>query len=161
MIGKTRLLALLLMPILTLACSGQGSKTTSRTPSPRPTALVTATAPISQSSPAPATESPTPPARAQRLITGADDNHTLVVQVGTILVLALDASFDWSGFTVSNPSVLRPYVVATPQAGSQGSYYAARAGEATLSATGTVHCQPNVPCPQLARLFRVTIRVGL
>ena len=93
------------------------------------------------------------------MITSADDNQTVGVGLGDDLVLALDSGFDWSGIEVSDPSVLQAVAGATPPAGAQAVYYAARAGEATLSATGTVHCPPNVPCPLLARLFRVTIRV--
>ena len=94
-----------------------------------------------------------------RMITTGDDNQTVVVGLGEYLVLALDSGFDWSGVEISDPSVLQAVAGATPPAGPQGVYYAGRAREATLSATGSVHCTPNVSCPQLARLFRVTIRV--
>lgn len=157
MVAKTCLLALLLTPVLILACGGSASKgPASPTPSASPTARVTPTAPAG---PTPLASPTAPVSHAPRMITSADDNQTVLVGLGEYLVLALDSGFDWSGVEVSDPSVLQAVLGATPPAGAQGLYYAARVGEATLSATGRVHCPPNVPCPQLARLFRVTIRV--
>ena len=125
-----------------------------------PTRSATATTPPRTATPAlTATPIPVSPAPTQRTITDADDRQTVVVPVGTVLVLALDTGFDWSDITVSDPTVLQPYTLAVPPSGSQAAYIAARPGEVTLSATGTVHCEPGVPCPQIARLFRTTIRV--
>ena len=155
MVAKPYLMGLLVAPALILACGGSASSTpASPTPSASPPARVTPTAPPGSTPLA----SPTAAVSdAGRVITSADDNQTVVVSLGDALILALDAGFDWSGVRVSDPSVLQA-VFATP-ADAQGAFVAAQIGEATISATGTVHCPPNTPCPLLARLFRVTIRV--
>lgn len=132
-------------PLASPTSQAGGTPAAGPTATTGPATLATSTASVSQ---------------ASLTITTADDNQTLVVSLGQYLVLALDSGFDWSNIEVSDPSVLQAVAGATPPAGAQGVYKAARDGEATLSATGTVHCQPNVPCPLLARLFRVTIRVG-
>ena len=82
-----------------------------------------------------------------------------MVRVGDYLTVALDTDFDWSNVKASDPTIVRAATGAQPPSGAQGEFVAVRPGETTLSATGTVHCDLGVSCPQLARLFRVTIRV--
>lgn len=162
MATRTCLVLLLLTAALVLACGGSAAKVpTSPTPVATLPALATPTRvlPTLAAGTTPLASMTPPMSRAPRAITTADDNHTIVVSVGDDLILMLDTGFDWSGFEVSDPAVLQATAGAALPASAQGMYHAARAGEATLSATGTVHCAPNVACPQLARLFRATIRV--
>ncbi len=91
-------------------------------------------------------------------ITTADDQHTVTVSVGDTVILSLDSGFDWSNVEVADSLVLQVLGGPLPP-GAQAVFRAASAGTSAITATGTVHCPPNTPCPALARLFRVTVIV--
>ncbi len=104
-----------------------------------------------------ATATPSTGARVAE-ITLADDGHTVAMQAGERITVALGEQYRWA-VTSSNTAVISRLPQFLMVRGAQGIYEAHRAGQATLQATGTMVCAVGQPCPALARVFRVTVTV--
>lgn len=109
-------------------------------------------------SPARAQSAPPPPADAVE-VTNVANGQTIYIGVGQPLLVRLFSTNDWS-ISVDDDTLLQ---AVTPAGGLpdavQAEFSAIAPGTTTLSATGTAHCTPGVPCPQYAIPFSATIRI--
>jgi hypothetical protein len=77
-----------------------------------------------------------------------DNGKTFNMKVGDTLKFNLDSSYDWSGVSVSNPSVID---------GAQDAYKALAGGTATLTTFGNPKCLKSTPpCGMPSIMFTVT-----
>ncbi len=98
------------------------------------------------------------PSGTASTVTLADDTGTIHIAVGDTFLLMLGTDYNWD-VSVSDTSILSRVPDIPVVRGAQGIYQANAPGTVTLTATGSLACAPGVPCPLLARLFRVTIVV--
>jgi hypothetical protein len=97
------------------------------------------------------------PAQAQssNALTDADNGATRTFAVGLTVSLMLDPAYDWT-FTVSDPSILQPLPIPLSRS-LQATWIVQKPGQATISATGAVHCDPGMACILLAREWKATL----
>ncbi len=101
--------------------------------------------------------SPTPSAEPNT-VTTADNGRSITLGVGDRFLLKLGDQYEWS-VTVGDPTIVSRVPNILVVKGAQGVYMANKAGETTLSATGTVICPPQQACPMLAVGFQLRIIV--
>lgn len=83
--------------------------------------------------------------------TMADNGRTFIMKVGDQLRLDLDMSYDWSAFSISNPTVI---------VGGQEGLFALGAGTATLTTVGNPDCLNSTPpCGMPSILYSITVVV--
>jgi hypothetical protein len=91
------------------------------------------------------------------VVSGAPGPCRASAPVGVTVRVALDPGFDWDTPT-SDSGAIRVADVVRPQAGGlEADLVTARAGQARVSATGTVICAPGQRCPRLARLWLLLV----
>jgi hypothetical protein len=91
-----------------------------------------------------------------RAITRADNNGTVVIETGDVMVLRLGDDIDWE-VRIDDASLLKS--VPTFARDGQGTFMAVKAGETGIHATGGVHCDRGEACVLLAAEFNVHIVV--
>ena len=98
------------------------------------------------------------PLKSPTTITATDDGQTVQLAVGESFVLKLGEDLNWYVQVADTHIVSRKIGVAMVR-GAQGIYEAHATGRTELIATGTPNCAAGTPCPEIARLFRLTIEV--
>jgi predicted secreted protein len=95
----------------------------------------------------------------QKVITLADDGHTITMRVGDSFLLSLTQDYDWT-VTVSDPTILSRAVNILVVRGAQGVYEAHQSGTIELTANGDPLCRNGKPaCDMPSRLFHVAIMI--
>jgi hypothetical protein len=105
------------------------------------------------------TSASTPSSVGTRTVTLAHSGQTITLATGDSFALALGTGYDWQ-VQIADQTIVSRDASATPPADSQGIYVARRAGQTTLTATGTPTCYTATPrCLAPTRLFRLQIVV--
>jgi hypothetical protein len=78
--------------------------------------------------------------------------------VGESFVLKLGKDFNWD-VQLADDHIVSRKIGITMVRGTQGIYEAYAPGRTKLTATGTPNCGAGTPCPELARLFQLTIEI--
>lgn len=107
---------------------------------------------------------PAPGGAAAVTVTEADDQKTVALALGQVLMVALRAAPGLQPWVITppDPAVLAPVVdTAMPPVGvTAATYRAVGRGTADISAITRPACPPGAACPAFVRLFRVTVTVG-
>jgi hypothetical protein len=80
--------------------------------------------------------------------------------VGVAIHVVLDPGFDWATPASDSGAVDVARVVRQPTGRLDADLVAVRAGQATVSATGSVLCPAGRACPALARLWQIRVTVA-
>jgi predicted secreted protein len=99
---------------------------------------------------------------SQKILTLADNNHSITVKPGTTIELKLDnkAYTRWL-VSISQANVLVPWANAPLPTNVQGIFNAGQSGTAQISATGQPNCTAStVSCNKGVQQFMVQIKVG-
>ncbi len=110
--------------------------------------------------------SPSAASTGEGTVTDTDENKTLTYHVGDTFELVLHEQAGWTmwqNVTSSNPNVLQPMVdtrAASVRGVTLARFKAATPGKSDVTATAGMACSPGQACPQLARVWRVTIQVS-
>lgn len=99
-------------------------------------------------------------ANTEVVVTDSNGPCRVSTHVGVIIAVGLDPGFDWDAPHSDSSAVEVTAVVRQPSGGLHANLVAARVGQATVSASGAVLCQPEQPCPALARLWQLHVSVG-
>ncbi len=93
-----------------------------------------------------------------KIVTSADDNKTITLQVNETFLLKLGEGYYWN-ITIDDQTIISRVPNVLVVRGAQGIYRAHEPGRATLTAFGKPICPPGQPCPELVRVFRLYIIV--
>lgn len=155
---STDLLLLVALSVATTLLASCGSSATPPTGSPastRPTPG--STAPTTTSGPAGAPCGVV--AGPGVVITSRPEPCDVSTRVGGTISIVLDAGFSWNTPTSDTGAVEVADVQRQPSGSLSAVLQAARVGQATVSAGGSVLCPPGQACPALARLWQLHVTV--